>query len=43
MDLLQSYAGEAGLPSHKANLQSIRLSGNYERMEEAAWRLRNWK
>jgi integrase len=41
-DLLQSYAEEAGLPSHKATLLNIRLLGDCERRNEAAWRLRNW-
>jgi hypothetical protein len=42
-DLFESYAAESGIPAHKATLQSIRNLGDYERMEEAAWRLRDWK
>jgi integrase len=43
IDLLLSYAEEAGLPPDKATLQNIRSLGDFERMEEATWRMRDWR
>jgi integrase len=41
MDLLRSYAEEAGLPSPEAILQNIQRLGHLERMEEVYWRMEN--